>query len=65
MPHSYHTGPDGNGPKTGRKPGKCHITESGFEEIGKPGEGLAKRRNSGGDIGKGKRIKNNQNNNNQ
>jgi hypothetical protein len=43
MPHLDHTGPKATAPK----------------QTGKPGESLAERRNSGGNTGKGKRIKNN------
>jgi hypothetical protein len=57
MPHLDHTGPEGIGPKTGRKLGKCHKTESETIQSGQLGIGQAKKRNSGGGTGKGKRLK--------
>lgn len=57
MPHLNHTGPSGEGPKTGRIRGKCQKTASDQEQQGALGTGMAKRRNSGGGTGKGKRIK--------
>jgi len=57
MPKLNHTGPLGEGPKTGRILGKCHKTETENEQHGALGTGMAKRRNSGGGVGKGKRIK--------
>jgi hypothetical protein len=63
MPNMNHTGPEGKGPKTGRKLGKCHKSESELKATGELGKGQAKRRNSGLGIGQGKRLKYNQNNN--
>jgi hypothetical protein len=57
MPKLNHSGPMGEGPKTGRILGKCHKTETDIEQQGALGAGMAKRRNSGGGEGKGKRIK--------
>jgi hypothetical protein len=45
MPHLNHTGPENEGPKTGRGLGKCHKTEaepSGSGELG-IGQGLRRR----------------------
>ncbi len=62
MPQLDHTGPDGKGPKTGRKLGLCRKkpeeTESG---IGTLGKGLGRKFHSDGGKGKGKRRKYNQN----
>ncbi len=59
MPHLNGTGPDGQGPKTGRGLGKCkNIPEQ--EVLKKLGKGLGKRRKSGGGEGEGKRLKYNQ-----
>jgi hypothetical protein len=57
MPHLNHTGPDGQGPKFGRKLGKCKMTEDDLKKIGELGKGHGKKRNSGGGNGKGKRLK--------
>lgn len=62
MPHLDHTGPDGKGPKTGRKLGLCRKTESDFNESGIAGKGRGLRKHSGGGRGKGKRIKYDTNN---
>lgn len=56
MPNLNHTGPESKGPKTGRKLGICHKTDSELEETGKLGNGQAKRRNADGGTGKGKRL---------
>lgn len=61
MPYLDHTGPEGKGPKTGRKLGKCHKNETEQKKIGELGTGQGKRRNSGGGKGKGKRLKYNKN----
>ena len=52
------TGPDGKGPKTGRKLGNCkkHSPEDLLSRLGK-GEG--KRRKAGGGKGEGRRLKSN------
>jgi len=52
-----HTGPEGKGPKTGRKLGECRKSEADQFEVGKIGVGQAKRRHSGGGKGQGKRKK--------
>jgi hypothetical protein len=56
MPHLNHSGPEGQGHKTGRMLGKCHKTESELQEKGQFGIGQAKRRNASGGTGKGKRL---------
>ncbi len=56
MPKMNGTGPEGKGPKTGRKLGKC-STDSSKEDAKKLGKGLGMRRKSGGGTGKGKRLK--------
>ncbi len=56
MPQMNGTGPEGKGPKTGRKLGKCNKTpkeESSFQL----GKGMGKRRKSGSGKGRGKRLK--------
>jgi hypothetical protein len=54
MPRMNGTGPEGEGPKTGRGLGKCKKTSP--EEISeKIGKRLGKRRKSGGGEGMGKR----------
>ncbi len=57
MPGLDHTGPDGAGPRTGRKLGKCRRPENEKGEEGTLGIGEAKRRQSGGGPGNGKRLK--------
>jgi len=57
MPQLNHKGPEGEGPKTGRKLGNCHKTTNEVSETGTPGKGLGKRRHSGGGQGLGKRLK--------
>ncbi len=55
MPHLNSQGPKGEGPCTGRKLGKCSkVTDE--EKLEKLGEGMGKRRKSGGGEGKGRRI---------
>ncbi len=49
-------GPDGHGPATGRKFGKC-IEHSSDDLLSKLGKGLGKRRKAVGESGKGKRLK--------
>jgi hypothetical protein len=63
MPHLDHTGPEGKGPKTGRKLGVCHKTEKEMEEMGTPGKGEGKKRHFGGGSGRGRRLKYDQKNN--
>jgi hypothetical protein len=60
MPHLNHTGPENEGPKTGRKLGKCTDTVGEQTPVGILGKGQGKRRLSGGGKGKGKRLKYNQ-----
>lgn len=56
MPRLNGAGPEGQGPQTGRKLGKC--AEVPEEEIAfKLGKGMGKRRKSGGGQGQGKRLK--------
>jgi hypothetical protein len=55
MPRLDGTGPDGKGPRTGRRLGKCNNAGT-EEEVQKPGKGMGRRRNSGGGQGKGKRL---------
>jgi hypothetical protein len=57
MPHLNHTGPEGIGPQTGRKLGKCHKTENELTPVGKLGTGQGKRRQAGGGERKGSRLK--------
>lgn len=57
MPNLNHTGPEGKGPKTGRKLGKCHKTTEEQTSVGNLGTGQGKRRQSGGGKGKGRRLK--------
>lgn len=60
MPHLNHSGPEGKGPKTGRKLGYCHKSVEESEYIGELGKGLGKKFHSGGGQGKGRRLMNNQ-----
>lgn len=56
MPQMNGTGPEGKGPKTGRRLGNCSKTpneESSFQL----GKGMGKRRKSGNGKGRGKRLK--------
>ncbi len=50
------TGPEGKGPQTGRKLGKC-INMPDEEKLKKLGKGMGEKRKSGGGTGKGKRLK--------
>jgi len=54
MPQLDHTGPDGQGPKTGRKLGKCHKTETELKTQGEMGIGQGKRRHAKNLCGQGK-----------
>ena len=58
MPILDGTGPEGKGPKTGRKLGlgKEISNEKALEKMGK---GLGLKRKSGGGKGRGKRLKSN------
>lgn len=56
MPKLDGTGPEGNGPGTGRKLGRCsNATDE--EKLKKLGTGMGKKRQSIGKEGKGKRLK--------
>lgn len=56
MPKLNGTGPDGEGPSTGRGLGRCHsLTDD--EKLQKLGKGMGERKKSGGGTGKGKRLK--------
>ena len=56
MPKLDGTGPEGKGSDTGRKLGKCsNATDE--EKLQKLGKGMGKNRHSGGEEGKGKRLK--------
>lgn len=61
MPHLDHTGPSQEGPKTGRKLGKCNKTESELSQIGELGIGRGEQHHSGGGQGKGRQLKYDQN----
>jgi hypothetical protein len=61
MPNLNHTGPSHEGPKTGRKLGKCHKTEDEQSQMAELGKGKGERHHSGEGQGKGKRLKYNQN----
>lgn len=65
MPHLNHTGPEGEGPKTGRKLGKCKKKQDETDNPEILGIGRGMRKHSGGGIGRGKRLKSNKNNINQ
>ena len=56
MPKLDGMGPDGKGPKTGRKLGKCEKI-SDKKALKKLGKGLGLRRKRGGGEGRGKRLK--------
>jgi len=60
MPHLDHTGPEKEGPKTGRKLGTCHKTKTESTNPGELGTGQGKRHHTGGGQGKGRRLKYNQ-----
>ncbi len=56
MPKLDGTGPDGKGPGTGRKLGKC-AKKTDTEKLSELGKGMALKRKAGGGKGKGKRLK--------
>jgi hypothetical protein len=58
MPHLNKTGPEGEGPGTGRKLGKCSDAPS-EEKLQNLGRGMGARRksDSGEGQGKGRRLK--------
>jgi len=56
MPHLDKTGPEGQGPATGRKMGKCsNLSEQ--EKLSGMGQGMGKRRHAGGGDGMGRRLR--------
>ena len=52
MANQNRTGPEGKGPKTGRKLGKCLKTESEQAQINQPGKGQGKHKHSGSGQGR-------------
>lgn len=56
MPRLDGTGPEKQGPKTGRGLGKCSDVST-KEALGKLGKGMGLRRKAGGGEGQGKRLK--------
>ena len=60
MPKLDRTGPEGKGPGTGRKLGKC-SNASDEEKLLKLGKGMGKRRNADEGVGRGKRLRSNKN----
>ena len=53
------TGPEGNGPRSGRKLGRCaQVSEE--ERMQNLGKGLGRKRQSGGGAGEGKRRRSGQ-----
>ncbi len=61
MPNLNHMGPNGKGPKTGKKLGSCHKNETEKQESEELEKGKELRHHSGGGIGKGKRNQSNKN----
>lgn len=55
MPRLNGTGPEGKGPRTGRKLGQCDDSPD-EEKLKSLGKGLGKKRRSGGGKGRGKRL---------
>jgi hypothetical protein len=58
MPKLDHTGPEGAGPATGRKLGRCNKKGEKPADA-RLGKGMGKRRNEGCGEGKGKRLRSN------
>ena len=59
MPRMDHTGPEGKGPRTGRRLGRCKKKPA-EEPVSSPhelGKGMGMRRRSGGGKGMGRRMK--------
>jgi hypothetical protein len=56
MPQMNGTGPEGKGPKSGRRLGRCKKN-SPDELLSKLGKGQGKRRNAGHGQGEGKRLR--------
>lgn len=57
MANLNHKGPEGQGPKTGRKLGKCKKTDDELKQIGEIETGQRKRHHSKNFCGKGKRMR--------
>lgn len=47
MPRMNHSGPEGKGPRTGRKLGGCKLSQNEETQKGELGKGMGKRRNAG------------------
>ncbi len=59
MPKLDHSGPEGEGPRTGRNLGRCGKKDEN-SSTGRLGVGMGKRRKADGcGEGKGKRLRNN------
>jgi hypothetical protein len=58
MPRLDRTGPEGQGPKTGRKLGRCKKTEE-EQENAQLGRGQGKQRRGGCGDGRGRRLNSN------
>lgn len=58
MPQLDHTGPEGKGPKTGRKLGRCKKTEDEQTDA-RLGQGQGRQRRGGCGEGKGRRLNSN------
>jgi hypothetical protein len=59
MPRMDGTGPEGKGPRSGRKLGRC-TQATDEERMQTLGKGMGRKRQSGGDAGEGKRRKSGQ-----
>ncbi len=59
MPQLDHSGPEADGPKTGRKLGRCKKTDAELSQKGELGIGQGKQHHSENkkNHGKGKRLK--------
>jgi hypothetical protein len=55
MPRMNGKGPENNGAQTGRKLGTCADNQQ--HDVSLFGKGMGKRKNSGGGLGLGKRLK--------
>lgn len=56
MAHLDYKGPEGLGPRTGRKPGSCKKAKDDLAENTQMGTGMGLRRHAGGGTGHGKRL---------
>lgn len=56
MPRLNGTGPDGKGPGTGRKLGRCSDVNDD-EKLQKLGKGMGRKKHSGCGEGRGKRLR--------